>query len=123
MSIFEQATKSALRFKATNGMVSTEDLWGLGLAHLDMIAKALRKELRDNEDSFIDSAKSNTGLELKFEVVKHIIASKIADRDAQVAQRDKAARKQQILGILEQKKSDSLQNMSVEALEAELKNL
>jgi len=123
MSIFEQATKSALRFKATNGLISTEDLWGLQLTQLDTIAKSLRKELREADDSFIDTKSSNDQLELKFEVVKHIIASKIADRDAKNVERDKAARKQQILGVLAQKKSDSLQNMSVEALEAELTKL
>lgn len=123
MSIFEQATKSALRFKVSNGTLATEDLWGQSLQTLDVIAKGLRKELREADDSFIDTKSTNDQLELKFEVVKHIIASKIADRDAKIAERDKAARKQQILGVLAQKKSDSLQNMSVKALEAELKNL
>ena len=123
MSIFEQATKSALRFKASNGQVSTEDLWDMTLANLDVIAKGLRKELRDEDDSFIDSKKTNEQLELKFEVVKHVIASKLAERDERALARDKAARRQQILGVLEQKKSDSMQGMSVEALEAELKNL
>lgn len=123
MSIFEQATKSALRFRASNGIVSTEDLWSLSLLQLDTIAKGLRKELRDADDSFVENVKSNKQMELAFEVVKHIITSKIADRDALTLKRENAARKQVILGVLEQKRTDSLQNMSVEALEAELKNL
>lgn len=125
MSIFEQATKSGLRFKAANGQVSTEDLWSLSLAQLDVIARSLRKELREEDYSFIFAAgtASNAKTELMLEVVKRVIASKIEDRDAKAAAQDKAVRKQQILGVLEQKKSDSLQNMSVEDLEKELKNL
>lgn len=123
MSIFEQATKTGLRFKAQNGLVTTEDLWCLTLTNLDAMAKGYRKELREADDSFIDTKSSNDQLELKFEIVKHIISSKIADRDEKIAARDKAARKQEILGVLAQKKSDSLLNMSVEDLEKELKNL
>jgi len=120
MSLFEQATKSHLRFKSVNGLVSVEDLWDLTLATLDTIAKGLRKELREEDESFIDNTKANAQLETKFEVVKAVIASKIADRDAYKARTERSARKQQIMSVLEQKKTDSLQNMSKEELEKEL---
>lgn len=120
MSIFEQATRNKLRFRATNGLVSVEDLWDLGLTHLDLIAKGLRKELRDEDDSFIDDKKKNTQLELKFEVVKHIITTRMEEKNTQVAQREKDARRKKILEVMEAKQDSSLQNMSMEDLKKEL---
>lgn len=124
MSIFAQATKSALRFKSANGLVSTEDLWSLSLAQLDVIAKGIRKELRDTEDSFITvSTKTNDKLNLQFEVVKAVITSKLADKDAADKWAANSERKQVILAALEQKKTAALAAMSVEDLEKELKNM
>lgn len=123
INIFEQATRTKLRFKATNGMVSTEDLWDLSLQHLDLIAKGIRKDLRESEDSFIDDSKVDKLLELRFDIIKHVITNKIAERDAKTQQRANAARRQQILEILESKRSDSLKNMSEQDLLKELETL
>lgn len=123
INMFEQASRLKLRFKASNGLISTEDLWDLPLSQLDVIAKGLRKELREADDSFIEESKTDVKLELRFEIVKYVITTKIAERDARAAQRDKAARRQQLLEALEGKKAESLKNMSVEDIEKELKAL
>ena len=122
-NIFEQATRQKLRFRSTNGLVSAEDLWDIGLEQLDNIAKTLRKTLRETEDSFIDSKKVNVPLELQFAVVKHIITTKMAERDAKIAERERAARKQVIMQALEAKQSDALHRMSAAELQAELDKL
>lgn len=123
MSIFEKATRTKLKFKAANGVISTEDLWDLSLAQLDNIAKGLRKELRDEDDSFIDDKKANTQLELKFEIVKHIITTRLEERDAQNTSREKAAKKQQLLEVLEQRRAASLQNLTEAEILKELADL
>jgi len=123
MSIFEQAARQKLRFKAVNGLVATEDLWDLPLAQLDDIAKGLRKDLRDADDSFIDEKKANTALELRFEIVKHVITAKLADRDAAAIKRENAARRRQLLEVLADKQGESLRSRSIEDIQKELDSL
>ena len=123
INMFEQATRLKLRFKSNNGNISTEDLWDLPLSQLDDIAKGLRKELRDTEDSFIEEKKSNATLELRFEVVKHVITTKLAERDAKAKAKEVAARRQVLLEALEGKQQEALKNMSVEDIQKELATL
>lgn len=123
INLFEQATRLKLRFKSNNGNVSTEDLWDLPLSQLDDIAKGLRKELRETEDSFIEEKKSNAQLELRFEVVKHVITTKLAERDAKAQAKEKAARRQVLLEALEKKQNAALDGMSAEDIKKELEAL
>jgi len=118
--MFEKATRAKLRFKVSNGLVTTEDLWDLSLPALDNVAKNLRKELRDTEDSFISATKKDTSVELAFQVVKHVIETKLAERDAKVAAAEKRAKKQKLLEILENKQTNALANMTEEELKKEL---
>ena len=123
INMFEQATRLKLRFKSNNGNISTEDLWDLPLSQLDDIAKGLRKELRETEDSFIEEKKSNAQLELRFEVVKHVITTKLAERDAKAQAKEKAARRQVLLEALEKKQNAALDGMSAEDIKKELEAL
>ena len=123
INMFEQATRLKLRFKSNNGMVTTEDLWDLPLSQLDGIAKDLRKELRDTEDSFIEEKKSNANLELRFEVVKHVITTKLEERDAKAKAKEVAARRQVLLEALEKKQNAALDGMSAEDIQKELATL
>ena len=123
INMFEQATRLKLRFKSNNGMVTTEDLWDLPLSQLDGIAKELRKELRDTEDSFIEEKKSNSQLELRFEVVKHVITTKLEERDAKAKAKEVAARRQVLLEALEKKQNAALDGMSAEDIQKELATL
>lgn len=123
MSIFEKATRAKIRFKVSNGYLSVEDLWDLNLTQLDVIAKALRKELRDEDDSFIDDKVKNSLLELKFEVVKFIITTRMEEKEAQKALREKSARRQKILAAIEQKQASTLDGMSLDELNKELEGL
>lgn len=122
-NLFEKAVRRKLRFRAANGLVTTEDLYDLSLTALDTIAKALRKELRDTEESFIDAKPTNGDLELRFDVVKAVIATKIAERDARNAASAKAAEKQALLEALEAKKQDGIKNMSEEDIRKRLAEL
>lgn len=122
--MFEKATRLKLRFKSINGVLSIEDLWDLSLESLDKIAKTLRKELRDEEDeSFISTKKSNTNVDLRFDIVKHIIDIKLKEKADRADAQAKLARKEQILQTLAKKKTESLESMSEEDLLKELEAL
>lgn len=123
--MFVQATRSKLRFKIAQGIVTVEDLWDLSLVALDTLAKSLNKELKESEgESFItDKSTINKRTELAFEVVKYIISVKLAERDIAKEQVIKEQRKATIHRILAAKEDESLQNMSAEDLRKELESL
>lgn len=125
MSIFEQASRKKLRFKATNGQVNTEDLWGMSFEALKAIAVALKKELgNDDELDFIPSTTSkNTDEALKYEVVKHIILKKQDEAEARAQERRNAARAQVLLARLDNKENEKVDAMTEDQLKAELVTL
>lgn len=125
MEMFEKASKLKLRFGTGRGSINTEDLWDLPLTSgtqqwsLDDLARALSNQVKDSaEESFvIKLSKTNATLELKFEIVKHIIKIKLA---AKVTAEQAAVRKSQketILSIISDKKNEALKEMSIEELE------
>lgn len=85
MENFEKAIRAKLRFSTNKGQLSVEDLWDLNLPSLNNIAKAVNRELKtDEEEDFIATkTKANTELQLKLDILKHIISVKIKDRDAE----------------------------------------
>ncbi|GLY32029.1 hypothetical protein [Kineosporia sp. NBRC 101731] len=128
MSIFETATRNAFRFDSNRGLISTEDLWDLPLASkagfdLDSVAKAVNDELQSaSQTSFVQTeADPRKGeLETKLEIVKHIIAVKIAENEAKRNRAARAAEKERLLGILAAKRDDELQGLSAEELQARI---
>lgn len=126
-NIFEQASREKLRFETPRGHVSVEDLWDLPLSstspnkpNLDDVARGIHKQLKESEEvSFVQpvTAKDGSAM-LGFEVVKHIIAVKMAERDAARLASDKAAQKQKIMGLIAQKQDEQLSSKSLEELTA-----
>lgn len=125
MTMFEKASRLKVRFTSKKGSITTEDLWDLPLTDLDQIAKGLNKELKEQEEeSFIVTRKkSNVELEVKFEVVKHVITVKLAESEARSKQAAIKAHKQKIMEIIEAKKDQALGAKSIEELQAELRAL
>ncbi len=122
--MFEKATKQKLRFKIPQGFITTEDLWDLSLESLDTLAKNLKKELRDSEDeSFIKKKTSaNTTLDLKFNVVLHVIEVKMVEADARKQAVEKAAKKAQLIELINQKELEGLASKSLDDLKKELES-
>lgn len=126
LNIFEQALRAKLRFSTSRGLVTTEDLWDLPLSstsgkpNLDDVARDLYKQLKDEEEvSFVKpDAEKNASAKLGFEVVKHIISVKLAEREANRLAADKAAQKQKIMAIIAQKQDEALTGKSLEELTA-----
>lgn len=133
MADFALATRQKLRFSTPQGSLSVEDLWDLPLttarehqASLDALAVSLHHELQGVQGlSFVQPPDTGlfTRLQLQFDVVKHIIDIKLAERDAAEAQRAAAAKKQQLLALIEQKENEALSTHTLEELRAMVSNL
>lgn len=129
MNIFEQATRQAFRFETTKGHLTVEDLWNLPLtsvnrANLDDIAKGLQKKLSETSLSFVtDTTPVNKVYQAQFDIVLHIINTKIAEAKAAEQYRQAREKKQKIMAIIEQKQDEALSSASLEDLEAMLNSL
>ena len=122
---FEEASRKQLRYKSGKGTLMVEDLWTLPLEDLDTVAKGLKKELAESEDeSFIKKrTTANKTIELKFELVKHIISVRMAEADEKKLAIEKAAKKETIKALIAEKAVEGLKAKSIEELQAELAGL
>jgi len=122
--MFEKAAKLKLRFSTSQGVLATEDLWDLKLAALDVLARALHKALEESEVSFIKPVTAaNETTKLKFDIVKHVIDTKLAAQEAARNQAEKATQKARILEVLAKKQDEGLLAKSTEELLKELEAL
>jgi hypothetical protein len=116
INIFESASKTQLRFQSNKGLLSTEDLWNLPLTSksnfdLDTLAKYVFAELKATEEGSFVSVKTNPAkavLELKLEILKHIIAVKIQDAANASAMSSRKQEHDKLLGLLERKQDQAL---------------
>ena len=123
-NIFEAASKNKYRYPY-KGMITTEDLWDLTQAQLDVIYKALNKGVSEAQVSSLMCKVTDVDAELlnKIEIVKYIFNAKEAEAEARKNDAAKHAKKQRILDILAQKQEDALQNMSEDELKKMLDEL
>lgn len=89
------------------------------------IAIALDDEVKQTkEKSFIKTRTVvNKTLETKLEVVKHIIETKLAEKDAKILATQKAQQKAQLQELLDRKKLEALGEKSIEELQKEIEAL
>lgn len=125
MNIFERATRLKLRFESGKGLISIEELWQLSLEDLDAIAKKVNKKLKDEgEESFITTkTPRNTTLELELSVLKHIIKTKIDERDHAKLRAEKKTEAEFLKGLLLEKKTDQLKGLTPKQIENRIKQL
>lgn len=124
---FEVASRKKFRYGESN--ITTEDLWDIPLEStssrklsLDSIAKGLKKQLQEyEEESFVRPRNaSNTLLQMKFDIVRHIITVRLEEmKKAEDRAKDKE-RQELIKTIIAEKQTEGLRNMSVEDLKKEL---
>ena len=123
--MFEKATRLKLRFDTPLGALSAEDLWDLpltsrtGRANLDDIAVRLHHATKDTRVSFVEAAsKTDEAQELRFEIVKHVIAVRQEENRIAADARAAAEKKQTILSIIARKEVAELENASIDELRA-----
>lgn len=128
-TLFITATRSKFRFASASGQLNTEDLWDLPLtgkgANLDDIARALHKMLKEYDGvSFVKTVvKTTAELQMKFDIVKHVIDVKVAERDAHKAAEEKAETKQKLMAKLAEKKDKALDELSADQIQAMIDSL
>ena len=120
--MYKKALKMKLRFATTKGKLTTEDLFDLSLTDLNNIAIALDKKLSETpRRSFISDITPDTEEdELRFNIVKDVINTKLVERSNAQNAKAKAAEKAQLLEILHRKENQALENLSVDELKAKL---
>jgi hypothetical protein len=122
--MFEKATRIKLRFNY-RGKLSVEDLWDLSLEDLDKMYGLLRGEQKAaNNDSLLKTAtKETTLLNLRVDLVKHVVETKLAEKNARKARAVIKLQKEKIAAIIEKKQDEGLENMSVEELQKAMDEL
>ena len=128
--MFEKASKLKLRFASKRGYLSTEDLWDIPLTNeadlsLDNLAKTLSREIKLSEEESFVIQKSSAGsiMELKLDIVKHIIQVKLKsmkDAEDKVINTTKI---QKLQSAIMRKKDASLEDQSLGELMKKLKKL
>lgn len=118
MKLFEKAVRQKLRF-SYKGLIGVEDLWDLTPRELDKMYKELNSGLKELEEDSLLEVKSaaDKSLELKVNIVKYIVETKLAERKERVEKAKQANRKQKILEIMESKKEEQLKDKSLDELE------
>lgn len=132
MNIFEQAARGKLRFDSQVGSLTTEQVWDLPLtargnaADLDKLARAVNSELKVlQEGSFVkvEADPRMSEAQLKLDILKHVIADKIARAKAAETAYQNAERKRKLLSALASKEEADLAGMSREDIESEIAKL
>lgn len=124
-NVFEYATRTKLRFASTKGDLTVEQLWDVPLRstdgfNLDAIARAANKAFKDaTEESFVATTKTPaaTRLEMTLDVVKSIIATKLADEERAKKRAENKAEKEKLLRILAEKQDGKLSDLSEKELQ------
>lgn len=126
---YKQASRTKnFRYDTENGQLAIEDLWSLKLEPLDAIAKKINKELKDSaEESFIKRRSSaNTLLQLKLDIIRDVIETKIAEEEAAEDRKnilkDTRQKREAAAEALRQKDMAAFNAMSAEELREFLKS-
>ena len=130
LNIFEAATRQRLRFATCKGVMTTEDLWTMPLLskdgfNLDTVAQTVDEDLSAvAKTSFVAKVNPSKALhELKLEVVKFIIADKLAAQETASQAAARKAEKEKLLGVLDERKDAELKTLPIEELQARIKAL
>lgn len=122
--MFEKAARMKLRFPY-RGMISAEDLWDLAVTDLDMIYKALHRNLRaSQEESLLDvKTDEDETLVLQLGILKHIVTVKLQEAEVRKLAKEKREKKQRLMEIMAQKQDADLQGKSLEELQKMMEEL
>lgn len=129
MNIYKYAAQHAIRFASNRGMLTVEQLFDLPLKSdsgfcLDNVAKAISAGLKSlDSESFVEEVKPDSNkndLQVAFEIVKDVIATKKAANEAVRLRQENAARKHRILELINEKKDAKFKELTIDELEKEL---
>ena len=122
--MFDKASRLKVRFDY-RGACSVEDLWDLSVQDLDTVYKNLNaKSKAMKEDSLLEEkTQEDEVLQLKIDIVKHIVAVKLQEAEERKNEKERRAKKQKLLSVLEEKQDAQLHDLSPEQLQEMISNL
>jgi len=131
MNIFEKASRLKLRFSTSAGTLSVEDLWDLPLtskvnkANLNDMGIGFKRKLKAHEEESLVDPKPRTDavLQLSFDLIKYIIDTKVAERDAAKKAADIKEKRQKIIDAIVAKEEEGLKGASMDDLKKQLAEL
>ena len=117
-TMFEQAVRTKLRFPL-NGSVSVEELWEASETQLQQCFGVLNRQQKDEADDVLGKeTRENKKLALQIEIVKYVYATKVTEREAQVAALENNREAQKYLRWAEEAEDKEKRNLSPEELRA-----
>lgn len=124
-TLFITASRKKFRFETAKGLLSAEDLWDLNLNSLDAIAVALDDKIQKlGRKSFVAKrAASTSDLNDQLEILKFVIGTKIAEDEQKKVKADKESQKAFLNTLLEKKKTEQMEGLSVEEIQKQLASL
>jgi hypothetical protein len=133
MNIFERAARAKLRFPSPAGDLTTEQLFDLPptsrnerQVDLETLARSAYMALRDiGEISFVDERPDprKAELELRLEIVKHVIESKKAEKAAAEKAAETRELRRKLLDAKAAKQEQRLSELSEEDIDKQLATL
>ena len=122
--MFEKATRIALRFPSSVGLLSVEQVWDLplqsynGNPNLDDLARLYHNRLKDDANvSFVAAVTpQNEDDKLAFDIIKHIIKVKLDEKTSADNIRIARDKRQKLLEIIAKKEEEGLMGASIEDL-------
>ena len=130
-NIFKQAAQMKMRFPSVRGFLIAEQLFDLPLTSkngfdLDSVAKDVNKLLKEQaEESFVSTTENPLAsvYQVMLDLVKEIIADKLAEAAAARTRSANAAERQRLLALLDEKNNDELKGLSKEELQKRINEL
>lgn len=123
MEMYQQATKQKLRIATTKGMLSVEQLWDLPLTDLDTLAVSLEDAYNNSKGKSFLTKKTlkDKDIKLQFDIVLDVLGIKAEEQEEKKNEKEAKEHNQKILGLIAEKKDESLKGKSIKELEAMLK--
>lgn len=125
MDIFEKVSRMRLRFASEKGLLTVEDLWERTPQQLNKLAKTLNKEIEATaeKDYLVQASTADTKAKLGFDIVLHILETKVAEADAQKNARVKKAEKDKLYALLERKQDAAKENLTENEIKQKIAEL
>lgn len=125
--MFERAARMKLRFASPQGNLTVEELWDMPLtsnrtnqANLNGIAKQVSRELKSEvEEDFVNPRSgADEVLQLKLDIVKHVIQVRQAENESVRAAAERRDKKAKLLELISRKQDQQLEGKPLEELQA-----
>ena len=126
MSINEQASKDKLRFQTVKGNLTVEQLWDLpldkGEVNLYQLATELLVDTQNKPEQALSFFKKTTSknelAQLKFDIVKHIVTTKVAEIEDKTNEAVKQSEIAELDKLIAAKEAEAKAGLSLDELKA-----